>query len=362
MNKEPSDHTPPDPDRWEAIARYLAGESTPTEANEIRKWLAADPRRDELIAALGESLNKLEAAPAADIDVEAALRQVKARMDPAPLQLRPRPTTTGAQRGALEASVPRFNRRWSRTLTRLAATIVVVLGVSLIWRASQENRAGTAGSGGRVYSTATGQTDSLQLADGTMVVLAPASKLTLARGYGSRARVVELNGEAFFDVKHDANRPFSVRAGAATIRDIGTAFVVRNTEGQTVRVAVTSGSVVLHASTKQASQGVVLQAGDLGLLDRSGQAVAQRGRVTDDDIAFTSGRLVFADATLDEVAAQLDRWYGIKLKIIDRELASRHVTATFDGDSARQVLNVIELALGARIELQGDTAIVRSSR
>ena len=351
MNKEPPDRPSPDPDRWEALARYLSGESTPTEASEIRKWLAEDPTRNELIASLDESLNKLATPPADDVDVEAALRHVKARMDPKPLELRPKPTAT-------ELS----NRRWSRTLTRLAATIVVVLGVSLIWRASQDERTGTTGTAAQVFSAAIGQTDSLRLVDGTIVVLAPGSRLVLAAGYGSRAREVELNGEAFFDVKHDAKRPFSVRAGAATIRDIGTAFVVRNHAGQTVRVAVTSGSVVMHASTKQEAQGVILRAGDLGIFDRSGQVVAQRGRVTDDDIAFTSGRLVFADATLDEVAAQLARWYGIELRIVDKGLASRHVTATFDGDSARQVLNVIELALGARIELQGDTAFVRSSR
>ena len=350
MNKEPSDRPSPDPDRWDALARYVAGESTPAEANEIRKWLAEDPSRNALVTALAESLNRL-AAPAADVDVEAALRLVKARMDPKPLEFKAQPKATEP-----------FNRSWSRTLTRLAATIVVVLGVSLIWRASQEKRTGTSGTGGQVFSTATGQTDSLRLVDGTTVVLAPGSRLTLAQGYGSRAREVELNGEAFFDVKHDANRPFSVRAGAATIRDIGTAFVVRNTEGQRVRVAVTSGSVVLHVSTEQESKGVILRAGDLGVLDGSGEVVAQRGRVTDDDIAFTSGRLVFADATLDEVATQLARWYGIELRIVDKELASRHVTATFDGDPARQVLNVIELALGARIELQGDTAFVRNSR
>jgi transmembrane sensor len=256
----------------------------------------------------------------------------------------------------------RFNRRWSRTVIRVAAAVIVVLGVSVVWRSAEKRPAGPGVASATVYTSGTGQLDSVQLTDGTKVLLGPGSRLALNRDYGKRDRVVDLNGEAFFDVKHDGSRPFTVRAGAATIRDIGTAFVVRNTADQGVRVAVTSGSVVLQATSKPEQQGVVLRAGDRGLVDQRGIASAQRGRVTDEDIAFTSGRLVFDDATLDEVSHQLERWYGIKLRVVGNEFTGRHITAAFDGESAQQVLNVIGLTLGANIELNGDTAILRGSR
>ena len=176
--------------------------------------------------------------------------------------------------------------------------------------------------------------------------------------YGARTRTVTLNGAALFDVTHDTSRPFNVRAGDAVIRDIGTRFAVRHDPGAAVHVVVTSGSVVLHAVGRQESQGVVLHAGDHGVLDRNGRALAQAGGVADDDLAWTQGRLVFDDASLDQVAAELRRWYGIELRIADPVLTKRHVTASFQDEPVAQVLKVIALTLGARIELNGNTAIV----
>jgi transmembrane sensor len=59
------------------------------------------------------------------------------------------------------------------------------------------------------------------------------------------------------------------------------------------------------------------------------------------------------------VAADLRRWYGVELRVTDTALLRRHVSATFVGDSADRVLDVIALALGARVERRGDTAYLR---
>jgi ferric-dicitrate binding protein FerR (iron transport regulator) len=53
------------------------------------------------------------------------------------------------------------------------------------------------------------------------------------------------------------------------------------------------------------------------------------------------------------------KWYGIELKVADKALNNRHLTATFAGESPERVLETIRLALGAEIERHGDTAIVR---
>jgi transmembrane sensor len=56
------------------------------------------------------------------------------------------------------------------------------------------------------------------------------------------------------------------------------------------------------------------------------------------------------------------KWYGIEVKVADRMLENRHLTATFAGETPERVLEVIRLALGADIERRGDTAIVRSAK
>jgi len=104
----------------------------------------------------------------------------------------------------------------------------------------------------------------------------------------------------------------------------------------------------------------VLNAGDRGTLDVAGTIRAQVGGASADDMAWTKGALVFRDAPLSKVRADLRRWYGVDLRVADSLLARRHVTASFTHESARQALDVIALALGGTVELRGDMATLKS--
>jgi transmembrane sensor len=210
-----------------------------------------------------------------------------------------------------------------------------------------------------MLGTGVGIRDSMTLIDGTRVVLGPLSSVKVGSGYGSTSREVEVRGDAWFDVVHDTSRPFTVRAGSATIVDVGTTFAVRSDDPAGVSVSVSEGAVSLREMNTPVSQGVILKAGDNGLLQTDGSVIARRGSASEDDVAWMKGRLVFRDATITQVAASMRKWYGIELKVADKALNNRHLTATFAGESPERVLETIRLALGADIERHGDTAIVR---
>jgi transmembrane sensor len=322
----------PDPELRKAVARHLAGEASPAESERARAWLAQPGRA------------------AADVDVEAALIRVKERFrDANVIELRPVP------------SIPeRQDHGRSRTWIRAAAAAVIVASASLVWQTSQRERPARLAATAQSYETGVGETESVSLPDGSRVILAPRSRLTVAANYNQSDREVALDGEGWFEAKHDEERPFRVHAGEAVVRDIGTTFTVRHLGSDEIVVAVTAGSVVLHASSKQERDGVVLKAGDLGVLDRGGLTTRHAASVKEADTAFVAGRLVFEEANLDKVAAELARWYGVQLRIEDASIASHHVTASFNGEPVQEVLNVLGLALGARIELNGDTAHVRT--
>jgi transmembrane sensor len=89
-----------------------------------------------------------------------------------------------------------------------------------------------------------------------------------------------------------------------------------------------------------------------------GTVVVERSAVSDDDLAWIQGRLVFRDAPLILVGAELYRWYGVRLRVADSSLANLHLTASFSGEPVDRVLNVIALSLGARIERQRNVAIL----
>ncbi|HUP88064.1 MAG TPA: FecR domain-containing protein [Longimicrobiales bacterium] len=288
-------------------------------SEDMRQFLNGDDSDEKLISAI-------ERLPAgtADVDVEAALRRVKDRRFEEPAR-----------------------RAWSTHLLRAAAVIAVLLGGSLIWRSTNSDTQHAIAST-QTFVTGVGQTDSLSLPDGTQVVLGPTSSLKLAPEYDKKGRSVEFKGLALFNVKHDDAQPFTVKAGDATIRDVGTSFVVHSDAGQPVHVAVTEGIVDMNGTT--------LRKGDRGVRLSSGQV--QVGAIGSEDLAWTEGKLVFDDATLDQLAFELKRWYGVDLKVADAALTKRHITGSFTHDSVEQVLNVISLVLGARVERNGNTAIL----
>lgn len=334
----------PTPD-WDQIARYLAGESRPDEASAVERWLDAHPRDRELVARLDQEA----AIEPADVDVDAALARVHARMaEPA------RPRVLSMQ------GVRRPLWRPLAIVGLLAAAAIVGVMVTRTSKTGPDESARAALA--RTYTTGVGQRDSVRLADGTRIVLGPDSRLTVPADYGAGRRSVELRGDGYFDVVHDAAKPFSVRAGQAVVEDIGTTFTIESDDAAATSVAVVTGSVRLRRAQSAPTSGVVLAAGDRGSIDESGRATAQQHVVRDEDVAWTRGQLVFRDAPLSRVAGELRRWYGVTLRVTDSALLNKPVTMTIAGEPADKVLNIIELTLGVRVQRQGDTATLNPTR
>jgi transmembrane sensor len=326
---------------WEAIARVLANESSPEEASRVRAWLAANPGDRKLVERLDESARP----QLADVDVEAALQRVHREMERgAPPKLRVVRGNAQKPRRVLAISV----------IGSLAAALVSVIALRVIPTKHAPTAASTS------YVTTVGQRDSITLPDSSHVILGPMSRLAVSYAKGSRS--VELQGDAYFDVRHDASKPFSVRVGRAVVEDIGTTFAIESDAGDTTNVSVITGSVRLRSTDSAASTGTVLAAGDRGSMSVDGAVRAYPHTVTDDVAAWTSGRLVFKDASVLRVIGEVRRWYGVTLRITDSSLADRTLNFDATGESVDQVLKIIGLDLGARIERQGDTATVTPIR
>lgn len=373
----PHEAIPPD---WEAIARFLAGESGDVEARAIAAWLDAHPADAALVrsvhAVAGEAIGVR--AELAAVDVEAALAQVKARramgVATTPERLVDAPRSRASARVPDREPARRAGRTTIDTRSRSRAwmgwsggALAAAAALLLFVRSDRGNDASRAAIAPMVLATAAGARDSVRLPDGTRVMLGPASRLT----WDARdARLVSLEGIAHFTVVHDAAHPFTVRAGDAVVRDVGTAFVVRAESGAEPRVsvAVSEGVVSLarHADrdAPAARAEVTLRAGDRGEL-AAGRTVVQRGGLQPLDTAWAAGRLVYQATPLDRVVADVARWYGVQLRVADGALLARRITATFDAqDPPERVVDAIALALGATVarERGGRVAVLHPVR
>ncbi len=352
---------------WDALARFVADESDPAEVRTVEAWLAAHPVDAALLGTVKTHGDIAEASVATPVHVDAAWHAVRTRMaeqtgqsvNTAPPQpeglsvIRGNVPRGGASTRHRDGSQFRMRSRWGRVTFAAAAMLVVFAGV----KAWQGGDAGV--ERGQVLATKVGQRDSLTLSDGTRIVLAPGSRLTVAMGFADGDRSVVLEGAAYFDVQHDDAHPFTVHAAGAEIRDIGTRFTVKTDGIGGVSVSVTHGIVAVRELASSTPTAVELHAGDRGVVS-AGNVAVTRGAVTDDDLAWTRGQLNYRDAPLSEVQADLRRWYGINLLVADSALSQLTVTMPVQQDAAR-VISTIAAMLGADVEQRGDTVILRSA-
>jgi len=343
-----SDRSPDEVQRdapWQAVARLLAGETTPLEAEELRQEMARHPGRAELVSALDTALQPLSAGAKADVDVEAALASVMARRD-GPALTAERGGT--ADRPPMRGLAPPRASWWRGAgVMRAAAAVLILVAGALVWR--MMSRGGETPV--RRYATRVGARQQVRLADGSRVILGPGSHLAVSGDDGRRA---DLDGSAYFEVTHDAERPFTVTTGDAVITDVGTAFTIRADSAAGTSVAVTEG-VVAVAVPGDARQDT-LRAGDRGRVSGRRLTVQRRAGAAA-DAAWTTGRLAFRDATVAEVVAELRRWYGVTLRV-DPSLANRHLTADFTGQTADQAMRIVAAALGGELRGGGMSATV----
>jgi len=200
----------------------------------------------------------------------------------------------------------------------------------------------------RVYTTTAAQRAEILLGDGTRVTLAPESRLRVSADFGIDRRDLSLDGEAFFDVAHDATRPFTVYAGNASAHDIGTAFAVRSyARDRAVQITVREGVVAMSGIGP-------LAAGDVGTLASDGRTTVRHHADVGAMLGWLDGRFAYADAPLARVVDDLHRWRGAEIALRDSTLAVLPFTGEMNGLSTPSALDLVAKTLGLRVRRDGE--------
>lgn len=243
-----------------------------------------------------------------------------------------------------------------RPLRYLAAAAMLLLALSAGW--SWQHYASVSEAD---YQTAVGSLDTVKLADGSSMTLNSNSHVHVALSHGKRA--VDLRqGEAFFEVAKDPNRPFIVRAGTRRVTAVGTAFAVRRDEGD-LRVIVTHGTVRLETDNvsgtpRQAT--TLLPAGSVAIADPSGVLVRsdslQQAR---DFLAWRDGYLSFHNTTLANVVAEFNRYNTRQIVIDDPSVAAMRVGGNFRWSNADAFVRLLEQGFPIHVVQRGDTLLLQ---
>ncbi|WP_109125386.1 FecR domain-containing protein [Dyella sp. C11] len=246
----------------------------------------------------------------------------------------------------------RSRRAWLPMAAAAAAVLVIAGYVG--WHAMSNPATSQS------YASAVGAQRSVTLDDGTRVTLGGATRLVTH--YSRNRRQVELaDGEAYFEVVHDASRPFEVRAGDVTIEDIGTAFNVRRT-GQYVTVAMAEGRVRVADNKGGANNSLEAVAGQSVIFDPSRSIM---NVVTSDPAsaaAWRNARLEFDNEPLSVVVANINRYRAQPLRIADNDLRSLTFTGTVKTDAIDDWLHALPQVLPLQVSEAGGQTVLSDAR
>jgi transmembrane sensor len=318
-----------------AWLEMLAEGAGPRERAAFAAWLTESPvhvREFLNMAALDRLLDGID--PERRMAVEGD--RARPRIVPlAPQPARPRSPVTRRGRPALAA---------------VFALLALGLGALVWW--------GT-GSGPQDYATGVGDQSTVRLPDGSLVHLNTASRLEVR--YSPEVRELHLlDGEALFTVERDSSRPFRVRTGETEIQALGTQFNVYRSAGGT-RVSVIEGRIELKPDIARAeTPGRILDAGDEARLSTGSAVVkvtrADLARVT----AWRQRRLVFRSDTLEDIAAQFNRYNTTpRIRIDGEHIAQRRFTGVLDADKPLSLMRIVGQEEDLMFEQTGRMLVVR---
>ena len=320
------------------LIRYFSGHLTEQQRAAFEAWVAEDPARETEVGRL-RTLWQASSAVTSEPDTEAALARVRER---ARSVSRPHRLARFAQAGA--------------PFWRIAAAVVLLVGGGLVWRALESRDSGVEAPRS-TYATARAQRATLTLPDSSKVFLNTDTRLEIPASFGRGARDVYLDGEAYFEVAHDARRPFRVHTGRTVTQVLGTKFGVRARGGESgQRVAVVEGRV---AVARDSSIPTVLARGDVERLALDSAPAVTHGIDTDRMLGWTDGRLAFDKTPLPEVLADLSRWFDRDFVLGDSMLGRARLTTVLQGESLTETIAVLEAALDVKARVVGRTVILK---
>ncbi|WP_460639745.1 FecR domain-containing protein [Larkinella harenae] len=312
------------------IIRFLAGEASPKERQQLETWTAADPSHRQYLDQMRTLWQHSESATDfAHIDAHNDWHQVKARIN------------AGSQ---MADHQPRYPSRWGvHVWLKVAAASVLVLGVLIgLYRQQMVIQLPDP-----LVITATVQPLQLTLSDGTRVYLNKQASLTYPNQFAGQTRSVTLRGEAFFEVTKNPAKPFLITSGAVLTRVVGTSFSVNAPREDSVQVTVLTGKVAL-SKPGDLQESLVLTPGERGVFRKN--AFAESANTDVNFLAWKTKVLTFQNTPIAEVVQDLNRYYGPKLELAGTALENCRLTTTFRQQSLDEVLAEIQLVLPVQIQ------------
>ncbi|MBO9729633.1 MAG: FecR domain-containing protein [Chitinophaga sp.] len=325
------------------VTRKLAGEATPAELSELNALLEQHPLLKERYTHLHHYFEDTQQQAAEN--TEQALQRTLAKIKSPPKEL-PSPPV----------KIKRINTwRWA------AAAAVLLLGGAFYFFNKGQRSPEAPRQQWVKRSNGKATRSFIELADGSKIWLNAESVLTYPEKFKGNNREIFLEGEAFFDVATNAKRPFIVHLKKGTIKVLGTSFNIRAYENEPVQTAVVTGKVAFiprYEEAKKISDTILITPDVKVSFTASSGTLVKGNTIGAEDKAWTEGRLIFRNATLEEIGASLERNFNKRVEFEANAPKQYRLTGSFHNNSLEDIMYYLSKSKAFHYHITDSTLVI----
>lgn len=242
-----------------------------------------------------------------------------------------------------------------------AAAIAGLITASFWWFKPAAPRQSAANAEWLKQANRKGIKSFITLADGSRIWLNAESELKYPAKFNGNSREIFLEGEAFFDVATDAKRPFIVHLREGTIQVLGTSFNIRAYRNEPVQTAVVTGKVAFiprYEGSKKAGDTILITP-DVKVSYTAGSGTLVKDTtISSEEKAWTEGRLVFRNATLEEIGASLERNFGKQVIFEANAPKQYRLTGSFKNNSLQDIMYYLSRSKAFHYTITDSTLVI----
>ncbi|MEO5643154.1 MAG: FecR domain-containing protein [Bacteroidia bacterium] len=314
----------------ELLAKYISGETNALENAEALSWINTSEENKKYFDGLKEIWNN-SSSTSMQFDTDAAWNRMKTRMN-------------------VNVPVPKVSRP---IYFRVAAGVAlfILLG-SLAYFINGNNKQPEMKS---LVALASEDPKEAKLPDGSIVSINRNSELTYPEYFKGETREVNLKGEVFFNISHDAEHPFIIHTGTLDIKVVGTSFNVNAfPETDSVRVSVQTGKVKCYIGKDT----VVLVPGDVAVYHKTTHELVKSKEDDPNTTAYRNRIFNFRNTRLADAIKSLNNAYGSNIIIKSDIIRECRLNVEFKNESLDNILDVIKESFGVSVQRTGLTILL----
>ena len=320
------------------LVKYLSGSCSELEIIQVQQWLAVSAQNREKFDRLRLIWELSSSKSDNDIsgwDVESALNNVNARIESYKPIIKLNPPK--------QSSFIHFSR--------LAAAAIAILMMASFFTYYIMN----VNSKAEIITVAVndGKSQMIELPDGSKVYLNADARISYPESFTADARLIDFEGEAFFEVSPDVNKPFIINATNIGVEVVGTSFNLKaNSITKEYQLDLKTGKVLfysLNPQTKSRIEQIILFPGERGAYSSSTYSLCKVKNNNENYLAWHTGILEFDNSSLTEVVKALQDTYKVDISL-DPSLGELKLTARFQGQKIESVLETLRIIFGCQID------------